>query len=843
MDITKYIVEEARIYIRQAIEEAGGSEVFFIGKVDAERRVDEIAVVARGNETEVPAIIANCRPGDVVLHNHPSGLLKPSPADNRIASLVGNENVGFFIVNNAVNDIYVGVEPIACEAPAEVDAGALKHFLDADGPLAAKLPQFERRVSQLEMLDVVAEAFNSGKVASIEAGTGTGKTLAYLLPAIQWSLSNGKRVVISTNTINLQQQLIEKDIPLLQSIFPKPFQAVLVKGRTNYVCLRKLDEAMKQPSLLDFDGAEKDLEQIYQWARKTRDGSKTDLGILPGERIWEHIQSESDTTLKTRCQFYKKCFFYNARKQAATADLLVANHHLLFADLAIRSATRGASEAAVLPRYERVILDEAHNLEDIASKYFGLRVTYFGILRILNRLQRTRRRDSKTMGQLPFLAGRVRANARLIPRQVLEDLTSLVEKQAVEEVEKCRVLLAELMDRIYFWTAARQANPREEIKLRLTPELNRDPHWQDIVKDAPKLGNQVKNLLNSVEGITRQLAKIATSFEKEARSLSVDLNAQAGRLMESVGQVERILLTPSRDHVRWIEAREGKMGHIVRLCTAPLNVAHLMNEAVYERFPTVIMTSATLSVNRSFAYLSDRLGLDKLEDERLLQRILPSPFDYSQQVILCVPTDIPEPKSRDFEEKLQPHLYKAIAASRGRAFVLFTSYYLLRKMHTQLAAPLRDLGITIYKQGETTRHVLLNRFRNDVSSVLFATDSFWEGVDVPGGALTHVIIPRLPFRVPSEPIIEARVEAIERAGRNSFLEYTVPQAIIRFKQGFGRLIRNKSDYGAITSLDRRVVSKSYGRSFLASLPECQVVVGEAENVFAQLRAFLDARQG
>jgi len=843
MDISRYISEEARNYIRQAIEEAGGNEVFFIGKAGDERIVDEIAVLARGNETEVPAIIANCRPGDVLIHNHPSGELKPSTADNRIASLVGNDGVGFFIVNNAVNAIYVGVEPTAFEEPVEVDASTLKHFLDADGPLAAKLPQFERREPQLEMLEVVAQAFNAGKVATIEAGTGTGKTLAYLLPAIQWSLGNGKRVVISTNTINLQQQLIDKDIPLLQSIYPKPFQAVLVKGRTNYVCLRKLDEAMKQPWLLDVDGAEKELEQIYQWARKTRDGSKTDLGIRPSDRLWEHIQSESDTTLKTHCAFYKQCFFYNARRQAASADLLVANHHLLFADLAIRRASRGASEAAVLPRYERVILDEAHNLEDIASRYFGDQVTYFGILRILNRLHRIRRKDGKTLGQLPFLAARLRANARLIPRQVLEDLAPLVENKAVEEVIKCRVLLAELMDRIYFWTTAQQPNPRQEIKLRLTEQLNRDPHWQDIVKDAPRLGDQVKNLLNSVEAINRQLAKISTSFEKEARSLSVDLKAQAGRLAESVAQVERILLRPVQNHVRWIEAREGKMGRIVRLCTAPLNVATLMKDAVYERFPTVIMTSATLSVNRSFAYLNDRLGLDRLEESRRLQRILPSPFDYSKQVILCVPTDIPEPKSRDFEEKLQPHLYKAITASRGRAFALFTSYYLLRKMHAQLAATLRDLGITIYKQGEAARHVLLNRFRSDVSSVLFATDSFWEGVDVPGGALTHVIIPRLPFRVPSEPIIEARVEAIEREGRNSFTEYTVPQAIIRFKQGFGRLIRNKSDFGAITILDRRVVSKSYGRSFLASLPECQVVVGEAENVFGQLRAFLDARKG
>ncbi|RMD99522.1 MAG: DEAD/DEAH box helicase, partial [Calditrichaeota bacterium] len=273
MDIQKYLSEDVRIFMRQTIDDAGGNEVFFIGRTDQNKRVDKIDVMARGTQVEVPAIIANCRPGEVVIHNHPSGHLDPSAADMNIAGIVGNEGVGFFITDNLVEELYVVVEPQVPEKPVSIDFENLKRFLDEDGPLSRKLSNFEKREPQLEMLQQVVEAFNHNRIAVIEAGTGTGKTMAYLLPAIAWSLANGKRVAISTNTINLQQQLTEKDIPLLQSIFPKKFRAELVKGRNNYVCLRKLHEVARQPSLLDLEGAEKEIEQLWQWAQKTRDGS------------------------------------------------------------------------------------------------------------------------------------------------------------------------------------------------------------------------------------------------------------------------------------------------------------------------------------------------------------------------------------------------------------------------------------------------------------------------------------------------------------------------------------------------------------------------------------------
>lgn len=841
MEIDRYITEDARIFMRQSIAEAHGNEVFFVGRIDERKIVDRAAVMARGNKVQVPAIVKNCRPGEVLIHNHPSGALTPSDADLHIAGMMGNEGVGFYIIDNDVTDIYVAVEATVFEEPQPVEIDYLADFLAEHGRLAKRLKNFEFRDPQLRMLQVVAEAFNQERVAIIEAGTGTGKTLAYLLPAFEWSAKNGKRVLISTNTINLQQQLTEKDIPLLRSIYPKPVRAELIKGRTNYVCLRKLRDVTRQPDLLDIDGAESELEKLWQWAQKTRDGSKSDLAVPPSDKIWELVQSESDTTLKNRCEYYDRCFFYAARRRAATADILVANHHLLFADLAVRSASGNASELAVLPKYDRLILDEAHNLEDVASRYFGVSVSYLGILRILNRIYRIK--EGKSIGHLPFALARVRKNLRRIPGAVADELVDLIEARGQAQVELVRAVLRELMERILDWSASREKYPGEEFKIRLKHDAREDAVWREILTTVPMLLDNMAKLCDILLKITKTLAKVLSSFEAEALSLSIDLRAQAERLTKAANELKMVLLESDRVNIRWIEARQGRLGPLVRLCMSPLKVAPIMQEAVFDRFPTVILTSATLSVDNSFAFLEERLGLDAIDEDKRVEVLLPSPFDFRQQAIIAIPTEIPEPNQPQYLLKLPGILLTAIRASRGRAFVLFTAYSLLNKMYDELEPQLQREGITVFRQGEASRHVLLNRFRTNVASVLFGTDSFWEGVDVQGQSLIHVIIPRLPFKVPSEPIIEARVEAMEREGRNSFMEYTVPQAVIKFRQGFGRLIRTRQDFGAISILDRRVVSKQYGRVFLSSLPDCEVVVGEGDTIFAAVSRFLGERLG
>lgn len=840
--IASYVSADAVAYMQKCIGEANGNEVFFRGKVNDEKIVESAQVLARGNREAVPAITGTVAAGDVVIHNHPSGGLEPSPADMSIASELGNRSVGFFIINNAASEIYVVVEPFAKETATLLQPAALRRVLAAGGPVARTLEAYEERVPQLEMLEHVARAFNEDKVATIEAGTGTGKTLAYLLPAIAWSTGNRERTVISTHTINLQEQLVFKDIPFLQQALPKKFKAVLVKGRSNYACRRKLAEAEKQTEMFADNGQQSELRAIIEWANKTRDGSKADLSFVPHNDVWEKIQSESDTTLRARCPFYHHCFFYNARREAANADLLVVNHHLLFADLAVRSVVGGQSEVAVLPPYKRLILDEAHNIEDVASAYFGAAVSYHGIRRILHRL--LRRRENKATGLLPLCLVRLQSKARKIPRRLLDGMRTHIESSVQRKLDLLEVQLSEMMERLFYWAMAHQQEKFSEFKLRLTLAVHREPGWQEIVAaDAPKLVAAMRALSEELAQLDKYLDSLEEFIGGEAASLAVDLRAQAGRLQEAATSLQEVLMPPANDEeskVRWLEVRRGSYGNIVRLRTAPLEIGPLLKKAVYDNFPTIIMTSGTLTVAHDFAFLENRLGLGLIDPRRRDSVQLESPFDFARQALIAVATDLPEPNEDAFADTLKEKLRETLRLSGGRAFVLFTAYGLLNRMYEELAPELAAMGIAAYKQGLDTRSRLLDKFRHDVNSVLFATESFWQGVDVPGEALQSVIFPRLPFKVPSEPVIEARVEAIDRRGGNSFMEYTVPQAVIKFKQGFGRLIRNKSDYGTVVIFDRRVVTKFYGQLFLQSLPPCRVATGSSREIFTAMEEFLCA---
>jgi len=837
--ITSYLSPDAIAYMQKCIAEAGGNEVFFHGKLNDEKIVESAQVLARGNRGAVPAIMSAVSPGDVVIHNHPSGGLEPSEADMSVASQLGNQSVGFYIVNNAVNKIYVVVEPFAAPEKILLQPAALRKVLTDGGPVSSIFPLYEERQPQLEMLDHVARAFNEDKVATIEAGTGTGKTFAYLLPAIEWSVSNRERTVISTNTINLQEQLVFKDIPLLQQALSTKFKAVLVKGRTNYACLRKISEAEAQTDIFADSEQQAQLRTIVEWSKKTSDGSKADLGFVPRPEVWEKIQSESDTTLRAACPFYHRCFFYNARREAADADLLVVNHHLLFADLAVRSVAGANSEVAVLPPYKRLILDEAHNVEDVASGYFGAAVSYYGIRRILHRL--LRRRGEKITGLLPLCVARLQNNAKKIPRELIDQMRTHIEKVLERKVETLDVQLSELMERLFYWAMAHRKDGFAEFKLRITPAIRRERGWQEIVVgEAPKLIAAMRALGQDLDRLDKMLDKLEQFIKGEAASLAVDLRAQSGRLAEAAGGVEQVLIKEDDTNIRWLEVCEGSYGSIVHLRTAPLEVAPILKKAVYDHFPTVVMTSATLTVAHDFSFLEKRLGIDLLDAHRHHSVQLESLFDFERQALIAIATDLPEPNENDFPKALKDKLLDTLRLTQGRAFVLFTAYGLLNRMHQELAPELAQIGIAAYKQGFDTRSRLIEKFRNDLNSVLFATESFWQGVDVQGEALQSVIFPRLPFKVPSEPIIEARVEAIDRAGGNSFMEYSVPQAVIKFKQGFGRLIRSKRDFGTIVIFDRRVITKSYGRLFLQSLPPCRVVTGASERIFSAMKDFLHA---
>lgn len=836
--VDKYLASAAAEETRQHILDACGNEVFFVGRVNADKVVEGVEVYARGNEFSAPALLQVAQQGDVVLHNHPSGVLLPSGADTQVASLLGNDGIGFYIVNNDVSDIYVMVEPFAERTVVPVNTEMLAEVLGETGPIAAKLENYEFRPQQITMMEVVSRSINDNLLAVVEAGTGTGKTLAYLLPAITYAVNNQERIVVSTNTINLQEQIVNKDLPFLQSVLKKTFKAVLVKGRTNYACKRKLEEADIDPDLFSEDDEKSELREILDWARSTRDGSKSDLNFIPKPAVWEKVQSESDTSLKTRCPFYSTCFFYTARRKAAVADVLVANHHLLFSDLAVRAAL-GASENAILPTYDRIILDEAHNVEEVATNYFGTRVTYFGLLRILGRLYR--KKDNSEKGLLIYLSNKLNKLARGFPHEGFIKTQSALQEQGVIGVEKLDELLRATMDSIYAAVQAQNSRDSEygEIKLRMTPAILKALDWQEnVTKPAEKLVQEIRKFTGKCSELLRKVDKLQTRLQPDLLSLTIDVRAQLARLDQGATDIEQVLLENEASHVRWVEIKKGYNNTIiVRLQCSPLDVAPILKETIFDKFKNVVMTSATLTVEGKFDFLRRRLGLDQVNRDRLLELQLSAPFDYEKQTLVVAPQDVPEPNDSRFADVITDLILESIRITRGRAFVLFTSYGLLNKVFFSVKNQIEALGHNVYKQGNENRHHLLQRFREDTSSVLFATDSFWEGVDVHGESLESVIITKLPFRVPSEPIVEARLEAIERRGGNAFLEYMVPHAAIKFKQGFGRLIRRKTDRGSVLILDRRIIQKYYGRVFLKSLPKCRVVAGPIQQVLSELEAF------
>lgn len=824
--------------LQAAIVAAGGNEVFAVGQTDADCRIIVLDILARGSRQSVPAISQNCVYGDVVIHNHPSGDLSPSAADLQIAGSIASLGVGFYIVDNSVDEVYAVVEPFDPQNEKPLDAAQISGILGPGGDIARQMKQYEERPEQLRMAMCVTEAFNRGRLAVIEAGTGTGKSLAYLVPALLWALNNGERVVVSTNTINLQHQLISKDLPLLHRATALDFRAVLVKGRANYLCLRRAYDAGHEPGLFA-SREESELQQIIDWASTTNDGSRDDLGFQPLPAVWEEVCCEPDQCSRVRCREYARCFFHKARRQAAQANLLVVNHALLLSDLALRQQSDNYEAMAVLPPYGRVVIDEAHHLENVATSYFSGRVNRFTFSRILNRLSQINKPDK---GLLPRFIAQL---GNELPDSCDELYRHL--HASSEEIQQARHQLfvdaPEVLERVGMKLATllnEQVSETHEIRYRLKSDFLRSNHWVEMTELIQPLRRQSNALARQLEKLLKQAEDLPDDVADKLASPLVDLAGVAARLT-AVGADLAIFLAASADQCVWIEASQGRSGRsrvpVTTLCSAPLEVAEGLNRALYERFRTVVMTSATLSVAGRFDYFCERTGLSLAETSRLDSLVLASPFDYARQALLAVPVDIPEPGKPGFREAIADFCEKALLLAGGRSFVLFTSYQLLRQVHAQISPILQAHKLHCLVQGTESRQRVLKEFVADETSVLFGTDSFWEGVDVPGRALEQVIMTRLPFRVPTEPVLEARAEALEARGRDPFMTLTVPQAVIRFKQGFGRLIRHRNDRGVVLILDSRVVRRGYGRTFLHSLPQVESLCLPAAELLPRIAGF------
>lgn len=840
--VEEWIAPGVRESIIGEIEEAGGSEVFFIGRLSAGGIVEEAEVAARGDEGAVPVIMQAASPGDLVIHNHPSGTLKASGPDMEVASLFGRDGIGFAIIDNTCSGIYVVVEPQPVREVEPLDLDEVEAFFVPDGPLAAVLDGYEPRSAQVEMALAAAGTFNDGRVVVVEAGTGVGKSLAYLVPAVLWARRNHRRVVVSTNTINLQEQLIGSDLPVLGRAGLE-FTAVLVKGRRNYACLRKVDEVRGEPDFFaELDEEVPELRRLIDWAFSSGDGSLADLRPPPAPRVWDQLATEADDCTRARCAFFNDCHFYRARKRAAGADILVVNHHLLFTDLALREAMGGTVSTAVLPAYTHLIIDEAQHVEEVATSHFGTEISSVGLQRQMGRLQHRRR---STKGLLPLLLKNLLPLAERDPRikRALERLETEVRPALATAAEAIPALFESLS------RAARtlMAGSAEENRLRVTEEVESDPAWcEDAVVSCGSIRAELTRLTTHLGRLLRDLESIRDEFQKEVESPFIDISAITNRLNAAATALARFIdpaEETEEEMVRWLESRSARTGAPrLTLSTAPVEVGPQLARAAFGVVEGALLTSATLSTGGTFDYLSARLGLDLLERGRLVSESLPSPFDHREQVTFLIPEDLPDPTDPAHRGAVVDLLGPAIIAAGGRSLVLMTSYSMLKAVHGELSGPLAERGIVLRMQGEAPRSDLLEALRTGAGEALLATDSFWEGIDVRGEALSLLVLTRLPFRVPSEPVLQARAERLEREGGNAFTELLLPMAILKFKQGMGRLIRHREDRGIAIVLDPRILSRSYGRLFLGSLDWGEPGIVSSSEVTAIVEAWFKERE-
>lgn len=691
----------------------------------------------------------------------------------------------------------------------------MAQYISKGGPLSKQSENFEERKSQIELLKNITDAFNKNQITAFEAGTGVGKSFAYLIPSMVWALSNDEKVVISTGTINLQQQLSEKDVPLAEKILGKKVKAILLKGRQNFICLRRLQDVSAERDL--FNTELDSLDRIVEWSKKTKTGSRSELTLDFTESLWSRICSESDACMGMRCPFRERCFIMRAREEAESCNILIVNHHLLFADIEARMYGAGYEDTAVLPAYKRIVFDEAHGIESAATSFFSESVNRFKILKQLNLLYRQRKSS---------IAGYI--------------FTLQAISETPDNTENISAAVSEIKNTILNLEIAALDLLHDNFTMKL--DRMTQVSFSPVISLLLTLGNSIMSFTGCVrsimEGIDEEYQKEGAYWETKSILHHLEDTANACKNFSVWEEKPETVFWIQKQRLS-VESDQENPYYVVFTQT-PLDISKMMNAGVYEPMSSVINTSATLQIQNTFDYFLKRTGISFAEPERIKTAVFNSPFPYDKNVLLAVPDDIPFPQSLEFQGAVNMAVVKLIKAAKGRTLVLFTSYESMKATFLATKSYIYDMGIELMKQGDDDRFRLLDKFKYDDSSVLFATDSFWQGIDVPGNSLSQVIIVKLPFTVPNDPVFSARCELIEKRGGSSFAELSIPEAIIKFRQGFGRLVRRSSDKGAVVVLDKRICTKPYGKKFFDSLPETKKMYTHLDEIVEEVSSLLNS---
>jgi len=802
MDIRDRFSEESLQTIKKYLEEHNNKSMIFKATFDEDEKIQKPFFLSLYKKKSFEETLTKVGKNEVVIRTTKPNQLYPSDMELELSEeLYTRRNIAYCLLSSDLDDFYF-VQDIDRIFLEEIN---IENYFAKDGILAKEIKGFEYRQEQEEMAQYIQDAINEDRKIIVEAGTGTGKTLAYLIPSIKWAVTNKKKVIIATNTINLQEQLLLKDIPLAKSIIKDEFSYVLVKGRNNYVCKRLFNELVLGKSI-DIETfsmeAREQIEYILKWGNKTKTGDKAELPFEVYPDVWELVQSTTELCLGKKCPYRKECFYMKTRMEKMEADILISNHHVFFADLNVRAETDFDSEYLILPRYDMVIFDEAHNVESVARSYFSVEVSKISFTRLLNRIYQKKNKKKKEKSALIRVEDTVDEKNLEDSEQYIYLLNTLK-----EEISILQNIGDEYFDEI---RKIYETNTEAPIKKSLNNfEMTKSRFLENLREKKDIFQSKLADFLNLMMSFNNVI-----DGEKDKNPEVINFNNHLKMFKAYIDSFKFINSFEDDNYIYWLDINSKRTNVI--LTATPLNIAQKLSTVLFDNLDRLVFASATIVVNGNFDYFKKSLGLD---EEDCIEAIIKSPFDYDEQMSVYIPSDIQDSENINaFVSDASKFILNILLKTNGKAFILFTSYTMLNQIYYSISKKLKDKGFEVFLHGDKPRSQIIKEFKEAENPILFGTTSFWEGVDVQGENLSNVIITKLPFLVPTDPVVSAISKKIEEDGGNSFMDFQLPEAIIKFKQGVGRLIRKKTDSGNIFILDNRILKKRYGSLFINALP-------------------------